>query len=197
MRLAITGGPGEGKSTVLQIIAAQGLPVASADVVARQVFDLPESQERIAQHLGLALPIDRQALRDLVLHDAAARRKLNAIMHPRTIAALRATGAHAVEVPLLVEACLLREFDRVWVVTCSAQEQLRRLELRLGSASAARDLIAAQLPTDVKSAFADRIVRTDRELSRVRRFVLNTLAEEPGLTVANDGNKCYTRTDTD
>jgi dephospho-CoA kinase len=78
-------------------------------------------------------------------------------------------NADVVEVPLLIETCIQSLFERVWVATCGPEEQERRLVERLGDAGAARRLVASQLPTVVKCAFADQAIRTDQPLSSVQK----------------------------
>jgi dephospho-CoA kinase len=169
-RIAITGGISEGKSTVLAYLRDEGYTVESADVIARNVFELPETQAAIAELLQVPAPISAGQVRERMA-DAAFRRALNRMTHPRILSDLRSSKAAFVEVPLLIEACLQAEFDRIWVVTCGAREQLRRLAERLGDEAAAQALIGTQLTSHVKSTFADAIVRTNRDEPTVMRCV--------------------------
>lgn len=179
-RLAVTGGPGEGKSTVLGALEALGFRTASADEIVKDVWQDEGGRRRIADALELPVPLDRDHVRSLVLADAGARRRLNAALHPEVLSRLAATRADVVEVPLLVEACLAGLFKRVWVVTCGPEEQLRRLTARLGDEGEAKRLVASQLPTVVKSTFADAIVRTNCSIDSVMREV-ESLAHTPGM----------------
>lgn len=180
MRLAITGGPGEGKSTVLSMLAELGVPTASADALAREVLEQEDVKEQISEALGLPASFSREELREVMLAEPGSRAVLNRITHPRILERMDAVSHGAIEVPLLVEACLQSDFDRVATVTCGPVEQLARLERRLGDESAARSLIASQLPTRVKIAFSDRIIRTDCALSLVSSNVAS-LARDFGL----------------
>ncbi|MCB8933749.1 MAG: dephospho-CoA kinase [Fimbriimonadaceae bacterium] len=161
MRLAITGGIAEGKSTVAAYLASWGVPVVSADEIARDVYRGARLQAWLASEFDGEAPVERDRVRARVARDAEFRRALNARMHPEVIERIFSSGAIAVEIPLLVEACLQRFFPRVWVVTCGEDEQLRRLAARLNSVEKARALIETQLPTRVKIAFADRVIRTN------------------------------------
>ncbi len=159
MRIAVTGGIAEGKSTVLAEIASLGIPTLSADAVAREVLSTGQVQLEVGEALGLSLPLDRAELRAR-LGDPSARRDLNRIMHPHVWATISSFQHGAVEVPLLIEACLHPAFDQVWVVTCGVTEQRRRLTERLGDARLVDTLLATQLPTRAKIPFASVIVRT-------------------------------------
>ncbi|HRI44915.1 MAG TPA: dephospho-CoA kinase [Fimbriimonadaceae bacterium] len=182
MRLAITGGIAEGKSTVLGYLAAEGVTVVSADEVAREVFDEPDIRSAIAASLGLKgdAPDFRDVVRSRIAAEPAARLALNSIMHREVLRRLldhEHQENTAFEVPLLIETCIQRHFDRTWLVTCGGEEQLRRLATRLGDEAEARAMIAMQLPSRVKVAFADRIIRTDQPPSIVHRSAVEALAE--------------------
>jgi dephospho-CoA kinase len=172
MRVAITGGIAEGKSTVMAIIAELGHATASSDAMARRVFSEPDVQAQLAAAAGLTTSTVTPAeLRAAITASDEVRKRVNAIMHPRVRAAMDDSAARFHEVPLLIEACLYGRYDRVWVVTCGAEEQRRRLVARLGDDATADALIASQLPTAVKEAFADKIIRSDQPLDAMRAHV--------------------------
>ncbi|MCX7800416.1 MAG: dephospho-CoA kinase [Fimbriimonadales bacterium] len=177
-RIAITGGVGEGKSTVCGYLRSLGFEVASADEIARSVFDEPGVQAALARELGCSPPVDRRTVRDRLALDPEFRRVLNRLTHPIILGRLEALSAPFVEVPLLIEACLQERFDRVWVVTCGPKEQLRRVTERLGSRERARLLIATQLPTRAKLAFADAVIRTNRPEADVQALIAELAAQE-------------------
>lgn len=169
MRVALTGGIAEGKTTVLRMLSEFGLSTASADDVAREALDDPLVQQELVEAVGLAAPFDRKALMTIVRNEPDKRRAMNEVLHPEVFSRLVEIGADVIEVPLLLEACVQSAFSRVWVASCGSEEQLRRLTARLGSASEAAALMSAQLSSQVKQAFADRVVRTDRPLASVQK----------------------------
>lgn len=180
-RVAVTGGIAEGKSTVLQIAADQGYATVSADAIGREVFAEPETQQSIRKALDLEHSPDlRTSVRELIAADRAARARLNEITHPEILARMFAQYPERTivlyEVPLLIETCIQRLFDQTWVVTCGKVEQLRRLTERLGDQAQAEALIAAQIPTRAKFAFADLVIRTDIEMPLVHRTVVAALS---------------------
>jgi len=168
-RIAITGGIAEGKSTVLGYLENMGFGVESADRLARETFLMPETQAELAGLLGIDPPVSPETLRAR-LEDDEIRRRVNECTHPKILAALRSSVARIIEVPLLVETCLLGEFDRVWVVTCGREAQLARLTARVGEVEARR-LVRTQLTSRVKIPFADRVFRTNEPESTVQRSV--------------------------
>lgn len=177
MRLAVTGGIAEGKSTVVGYLRDAGYSTASADEAAREVFGSPDVQAFVSDRLGSS---DPARVREAVASDASFRRSFNRLTHPKILAKLDDLEADVVEVPLLIEACLQQRFDRVWVVTCGPQEQLRRLVERLGDVPSAESLLATQLPSRVKIPFADCIVRTNLPEETVRGYVLDAVIASLG-----------------
>jgi dephospho-CoA kinase len=169
MAAALTGGVAEGKTTVLRMLSEFGLLTASADEMAREALASPETQAEVAALFGIRAPLDRSQLRTIVANDPDKRRSLNSVLHPEVFARMVESGADVIEVPLLLEACLQSSFERVWVATCGPEEQLRRLTERLGAPGRAREMVGLQLPTEVKLAFADRTIRTDRPLDAVQQ----------------------------
>ena len=93
---------------------------------------------------------------------------------------MEASNAQYHEVPLLIEACLYGHYDQIWVVTCGPGEQRRRLIERLGDPVAADAIIASQLPTEVKVAFADSVIDSTKPLMDVREAVERMIADTHG-----------------
>jgi dephospho-CoA kinase len=173
-KIAITGGIAEGKSTVLGYCRDAGTAVCSVDEVARSIFDSEPVQAGLARLLGQPFPIARADVRKAIVASPVVRRALNHLTHPLLLDAIRRSDATVFEVPLLVETCLIGEFDQIWVVTCGPEEQLKRLSERIGREDATA-LIRTQLPTTVKTPFADAIIRTNAEERNVQRYVLGLL----------------------
>jgi dephospho-CoA kinase len=181
LKVALTGGIATGKSHVLNRFREHGVPCLDADALAHGVTAPgTEATTAIAARFGGALlkadgSLDRDALGAIVFADPAARRELEAIVHPgvyRAIAAgLRAfeliggSPLAVVDVPLLYESGHDAEFDRVIVTLCPPELQLARLRERGMSEPAARQRIEAQWPTDQKAAQADFVIRTDGSIS--------------------------------
>jgi len=176
MRIAVTGGIAEGKSTVLATVREMGIPVYSADDEARILLSNPVWQEKVAAALDLPLPLDRAKVRTRILESNEARRALNGLLHRPILDTLLAHPEGFFEVPLLIETCAMGRFDQVWVATCGLEEQRRRLADRVGDPALAEKLLATQLPTRAKTPFADLIVRTDRPFACVSEYVRKTVS---------------------
>src|SRR3954453_11429200 len=176
LKVALTGGIATGKSYVLEQFRRRGVPCLDADVLSHGVMTPgTEATAAIAERFGDVLApdgaVDRKKLGPIVFADPAARRDLEAIVHPAVyraitagLRALELTGTHAfaiVDVPLLFETGADRQFDRVIVTACPPEIQLARLKARGLSEEAARQRLAAQWPTDKKVAGATVVIRTD------------------------------------
>lgn len=180
MRVAITGGIAEGKSTVCGLLRDLGYSVVSADDIVRELHEDPAVIAVIGDEVGerfvVADRLDKAALRN-ALGDSDVRKALNRILHPRVMRhILERTdidGVTFAEVPLLIETATQGLFDEVWVVTSGVREQRRRLVERLGNEAEADALLSTQLPTAAKIPFADRVVRTNERPETVKL----TLAE--------------------
>jgi len=173
--IGITGGISTGKSTFCGCLR-EIVPSAKffdADHAAHQLVDLdPEVKKEIRCEFGRAIfsvdqELNRERLRDIVFNDAAKRRALEQILHPRI---RRQWSAEAeayrnspdfffADIPLLYETGGERLCDRVVVVACSSKTQVRRLmERKSLERSAAEQMINSQMPLDEKIRRADHVV---------------------------------------
>ena len=175
-RIGLTGGIGSGKSTVAGMLAQLGAAVIDADAISRSVT-APGGRAiaQIAAQFGADMigpdgAMDRQAMRQRVFSDPAARQQLEAIIHPlvgtltreQTEAAI-ARGARCLvfDVPLLVESGQRwrRQVDRVWVIDCETATQRERVIARSGLAvEEIERIIAQQASRAQRLACADLVV---------------------------------------
>ncbi len=167
--IALTGGVASGKSTVARRLAALGVPVIDADVVAREVV-APGSDgfNAVVAEFGLDAMaedggLDRAWLREHVFSDPAARRKLEAILHPRIKQQLQNDIARidaprvVLAIPLLAETWPEYDWvDRVLVVDVPEPVQKQRLMQRDDVNEAlAQKMLAAQVSREERLKLAD------------------------------------------
>jgi dephospho-CoA kinase len=170
----LTGNIGSGKSTVARLLAARGVPVVDADLIAREVVmpGRPALREIEKRFPGVVAPdgaLDRKALAARVFNDASERAALNAIIHPRIaeemgrrMSALAGAGRPfaVYEAALIVENGLHHGLDGLIVVTAPEKAQIERLRRRDGmSEEEARARIAAQLPAAEKVRQATFVIQ--------------------------------------
>jgi dephospho-CoA kinase len=194
LRVALTGGIGTGKTAVLRRLAELGVPVLDADSVAHAAIAAgTPGAVAVRRRFGDAVmapdgSVDRAKLGVVVFADARARRDLEAIVHPAVYAAIEAwmadrardgAAVSVAEIPLLFETGHERDFDRVIVTVCDAEEQVRRVTARGAAEDDARRRIGAQWPLsekvarahfviDTNGTLADTIARTDAVCVRLR-----------------------------
>lgn len=169
LRVGLTGGIACGKSRVLRRLVARGCHGLDLDEAARRltVPGTSAAAEIVAAFgsgvVGAQGSLDRRALGALVFSDAGARRRLEAILHPRLRQAELEWAAGVVEPDgvvvtdgaVLIEAGAHLRFDRLVVVHCEPRLQLRRLRERDGlDEAAARARLVAQMAAAEKRAFA-------------------------------------------
>ena len=184
--IGLTGGAGTGKSTVAEMFRELGAVVVDADEAAHAVY-APGTQgfDAVVAAFGDAYvrdgAIDRARLGDLVFHDEAARRRLNAIVHPlvrdwmaeRTAEALERGDEVVIhDVPLLFENGLDSMYADVVLVYAPERVQIRRLvDGRRITEDRARAMVASQMPIDEKRGRAQHVVDNSGTREETRRQV--------------------------
>ncbi|HEV2704083.1 MAG TPA: dephospho-CoA kinase, partial [Steroidobacteraceae bacterium] len=184
LKIGLTGGIASGKSTVGGLFAALGVAVIDTDQIARDVVAPGTAlQARVLARFGAQLltptgELDRRALRERVFADAAERQALEELIHPAIMAELSrrsvsAGGAYQLlAIPLLVEHNLKSSVDRVLLVDCSPDLQLRRVQVRDGvTVAEAQAVLAAQASRAARLAVADDVIVNDGDLERLREQV--------------------------
>jgi dephospho-CoA kinase len=177
--LGLTGGIGMGKSAAADCLARRGFTVIDTDQLARQVVEVGQpALEEIRRVFGDAVlaadgTLRRTQLARRVFADAEARRRLEAILHPRIhalwqhqVAALRDRGAGGVVVviPLLYETGTQGAFEAVVCLACSEGTHTQRLRARGWTDEEIRQRNAAQLPVRRKMELADVVVWSEGPL---------------------------------
>jgi dephospho-CoA kinase len=181
--ICITGGVATGKSTFCECLL-QLLPKATffdADKAAHELVDLSEVREAIRQEFDSDVfsnrgDLNRAALRAMILRDAAKKRALEQILHPRIRRQWRAEAekhrnspdTFFADIPLLYETGGETLCDRVVVVACSREIQLARLRGRSMDEASAKQMIASQLLLEEKIKRADHVVWNDGSAQTLR-----------------------------
>jgi dephospho-CoA kinase len=187
--LGLTGSIGMGKSTTAKLFAEAGVPVYDADAAVHQIY-----QGEAAPAIEAAFPgttvngkVDRARLSAQVVHNPAAMKQLEQIVHPMLGASrqkffedAQAAGAPVVvvDVPLLFETGGEKRVDAVVVVTTTPEIQRERVLARGTMDDAKLDaILARQLPDVEKRKRADFVVDTSDGLDPVRERIRDILAE--------------------
>ena len=180
--LGLTGGVGMGKSTAARLLKKAGLPVVDSDDLAREVVQPgTDALAEIAAEFGEGFlntdgSMNRVKMASTVFQDDAARKRLEAIIHPRVRVGWekqieqwreqkRPVGV--VVIPLLFEVDLQDSFDAVLCVACTANTQRARLRERNWSDDQIADRIAAQMDIAQKMNLADHVLWNEGTLEQL------------------------------
>ncbi|MDA3787541.1 MAG: dephospho-CoA kinase [Desulfobacula sp.] len=174
LRIAVTGSAGSGKSLVCHRFKTIGLVTLDCDLIARQVLEpgMP-GFKKIIEVFGRSIvkkdgTLDRTMLRNIIVDDAILRKKMEDILHPQILnemilqienAMYKDKKAVAVEVPLLFELGMEKQFDVTIVVTAQDMDLVKRISKRdKVSKENAQKMLDLQMAQEDKMAMADHVV---------------------------------------
>lgn len=195
--LGLTGSIGMGKTTTARLFAEEGVPVHDSDAAVHKLYEgeAVAAIERAFPGTTTDGKVDRERLGRLVVNDAAALKRLEAIVHPLVResetrflqhARLRGEKIVVLDIPLLYETGGEKRVDAVVVVTAPAEIQRKRVLERPGmTPDKLEALLAKQMPDAQKRARADFIVDSGGGLEAAReqvRDILRKTAKLPGQT---------------
>ncbi len=184
LTLAVTGGIATGKSIVNSMLARLGAKTVSADKIVHRVLPLKKAALKGFGPgvVGKDGRINRRLLGRIVFKDKRKRARLNKLIHPQVKKEIKRivreaerkdkTRMVAVEVPLLFEAGMAGDYDRVLVVSCRRDQQLRRVKKKFKlKKREALTRITSQWPLAGKKKRADIVIDNSGTLSATRKQV--------------------------
>ena len=183
LRVALTGGIASGKTTVSDAFSALGVPIADADILARQAvaIDSPGLRQ-VIDRFGVKIlqtdgSLDRARLREIIFSDSSARADLESIVHPevrRLTNELIDTFEQAghpyclIVIPLLVETGQQGRYDHIVVVDVAVEVQISRLQSRDGGTiDAAKKILNSQASREDRLAIADSIITNNGDITEI------------------------------
>jgi dephospho-CoA kinase len=187
--LGLTGSIGMGKSTTAKLFVEAGVPVYDADAAVHKIYEGEAAPAVEAAFPGTTVDgkVDRAKLSAKVVHDPAAIKQLEQIVHPmlgasrqKFLAEAERSGTPVVvmDIPLLFETGGEKRVDAVVVVTTTPENQRERILARGTMTNEALDaILARQLPDAEKRKRADFVVDTSHGLDPVRAAIRDILAE--------------------
>lgn len=186
LKIGLTGGIGSGKSTAAKFFADLGITIIDADIIA---YDLvvkgSEAFEKIVAKFGAELirsngELDRKHLREIVFHDAAAKKWLEELLHPLVIKEIQRKSEVALSeycvivIPLLLENQLQYLVDRILVVDLPEEEQVIRAVQRDNvTEEDVLAIIKTQVSRSERIAEADDIISNNEDPEYLRQQVLD------------------------
>lgn len=211
LHIGLTGNIASGKSTVANFLRKRGAELIDADVLSRQaVLPGTPALDRITDRWGNEVlypdgTLDRAALRSRVFSDHDELEALNQIVHPevkrlreKELADARERGERMVvsDIPLLFERGLADEFDIVILVDAPRPLRLERLVRDRGlHETEAMQMIAAQMPAELKRARADYVIENDGTVEELEKRVdelWRQLASSAGTATRRRNNSAAT-----
>ena len=181
MIVGLTGGIGTGKSTVSRKLRERGYPVIDLDVISREVIEYPEVIDELVRNFGIEIlesqnnisgkkSISRNKLRQTVFKEEKKVSVLNSIMHPPIVKKMRREIEKLkkncktvfIEVQLLFEAKLEKEFDLTVLVYADKKTQLERVLKRDGrKEEEVQQIINAQMDMTEKRRLSNYIIENN------------------------------------
>ena len=193
LRVGLTGGIASGKSTVSAMMRDRNVPVLAADPLGHRLMEPGASaydevvREFGAEILGEGGKVDRGKLGTIVFANPAKRARLNWILHPKIIGAIRewfqsldrpgGPEFAVMEAALIYEANVQRDVNRVVVCWCTPEQQLERLIARGLSQEQAQRRIGAQMPVDEKKKLADMVIDCSGSMEETQRQVEDVIGK--------------------
>ena len=192
--LGLTGSIGMGKSTTAKLFADAGVPVYDADATVHMLYEGEAAPAIEAAFPGTTVDgkVDRNRLSARVVHDPAAMKRLEEIVHPM-LSASRQKFLHdaeqsgapvaVVDVPLLFETGGEKRVDAVVVVTTTPEIQRQRILERPNMTDEKLNaILARQMPDAEKRKRAHFVVDTSHGLDPVRARIRDILDEAAKMT---------------
>jgi dephospho-CoA kinase len=177
--VAVTGGIGSGKSTVVDLFRHRGIPVIDTDIIAREVVQDPATLATIVTVFGNTIlapdgSLDRTKLRELAFASDDNRQKLNQVLHPLILARAQQQIEHTqadyclLVIPLLYETKSAYQYHRVLVVDADPKQQMARCLARDRSdAALIQKIIAAQATREQRLSIADDVIDNNGSMSEL------------------------------
>jgi len=177
--IGLTGGIASGKTTVSHLFSELGVPIVDTDLISRYSLELDQpAYHLVVEHFGdkllhKDLQIDRRELRRIVFNDEAEKHWLETVLHPiiyrqtsRQIEKHKEAAYVMVVIPLLFEANFEALVDRILVIDCRPETQIRRLIARDSiDLKLAQQMLAQQLDNEARLNKADDVIRNDDNLT--------------------------------
>ena len=182
--LGITGGIGSGKTAVTDCIASKGIDIIDADAIAHQVVQKnTPALNAIREHFGPSIilangELDRKQLREIIFNSPQEKAWLENLLHPIIRHTIKksidksSTPYCVLVAPLLLEGTLHTIPNRIVVVDCSENTQIKRASQRDGAnEDSIRKIINQQMNREERLQKADSVLHNDGTLEELKQQV--------------------------
>lgn len=185
--LGLTGNIGCGKTSISSIFKKNNIDIIDADIISREIFEDQCLLEKVFEHFGPSVKNDdqtlnRKALGKIVFNDNNKLLELNNLTHPKIKEKIlckideikkKKKKVAVIDAALLVEGGYLEIIDKLLVVTCKQEVQIKRIQHRDNcTIDEAIRKIRSQMPQDEKSRYADYIIDNSGTIDELTKIVL-------------------------
>jgi len=184
LKIGLTGGIGSGKSTVTALFSQLNIPIIDADIIAHQLVQpYQPALLKLQQVFGDAIinadnTLDRAYLRDIVFTDKEKKIKLESILHPLIFQQMQLeyeqqNSAYVIlSIPLLIETKMTSFVDRILVIDCAVETQIKRVKQRDNlSNERILSIISIQASRKQRLSHADDIIDNSNSTSQLAEQV--------------------------
>ena len=183
IKVAVTGGIGSGKSTVISIIKEMGYPVISCDEITAELYKKQTVLRKLKRLFPTAingiikLKADKAKISRIVFNDKAKRKELNDLLMPLILKELfiklnNEKGVVFAEVPLLYETSLQDEFDQIFVITRDKTQRVKSVICRSNlTEQQVVERINAQFDYDYFTPTREIVIENDGEINSLKEKI--------------------------
>lgn len=180
MIIGITGSFGSGKTTVANMFSRYGFKVINVDKLYHEIYNKNKSlKNKIKKEFGT---LDRNKIKKIVFSDYGQLKKLNKITHPTIIKEIKKMinnkKSIVIDIPLLFEAKIQNLFDKIIVVKCDKQTQIKRiLKKKKHTKTEINNIIKSQMPLKEKIKRSDFVVdnKTIKETEKQVNSIIDSI----------------------
>jgi len=183
MIVGLTGGIGAGKTTVLAMFQALGVPTYNADTIAKDIMDSNPAVTKAVQKKFPSVidkqKIDRKKIRQIIFNSVEDKKWLEDLLHPlvkqeiKNIAQQHTHDYCVVEIPLLFEANMTSYVDKVLTIDTPHELQLQRsMQRDAAAAEEIAPIIASQITREFRLSNSDDVITNDDDLQLLQSVVM-------------------------
>jgi len=167
--VAVTGGICTGKSSVLEVLEKEGVPVFSCDLEIKKIKNNNEEIKEKIHNLFHEDSVDNKRIAEIIFNDREKKERLENLLYPELEKSRQIFLSENkreivfIEIPLLYEHAKEKEYDKVIVTRCSKETQKQRAVKRGVNIVLLEKIMESQMSSEAKAIKADYVIDTDKD----------------------------------